>query len=85
VPCGRPLHALRDGVAVRRREGDEVTFVLVLCERDGCTKKHGVVAVKRRHKAYTGPEVSPLRVPGDDPAVPPLAGSSPSALTGTQE
>jgi hypothetical protein len=50
---------------------DETTFVLVQCERDGCTKRHGVVAVKRRHAAYTGPEVSPMRVSDESP-VPPV-------------
>jgi hypothetical protein len=41
-----------------------MTFVLVQCERPGCVKLHGVKAVKRRHAAYTGPEVSPLRESG---------------------
>jgi hypothetical protein len=42
-----------------------MTFVLVECERPGCVKLHGVKAVKRRHAAYTGPEVSPKRTPLD--------------------
>jgi hypothetical protein len=59
-----------------------VSFQLVLCEREGCTKKHGVVAVKRRHAAYTGPDVSPIRSSVDDPASAPPAGSSAEPPTG---
>jgi hypothetical protein len=60
-----------------------MSFQLVQCERDGCTKRHGVKAVKRRHAAYTGPEVSPLRSSGDDPASAPPAGSSPEQPNGS--
>lgn len=38
-----------------------MSFAYVPCTRPGCNKQHGVVAVKRQHKAYDGPIVSPLR------------------------
>jgi hypothetical protein len=57
-----------------------MSFQLVLCEREGCTKRHGVVAVKRRHAAYTGPVVSPLRDLGDGLGTP-LPSPSPGPLT----
>jgi hypothetical protein len=60
-----------------------MTFVLVECERPGCVKLHGVKSVSRKHAAYTGPEVSPLRSSGDDPASAPPAGSSPEQPHGS--
>lgn len=59
---------------------EEVSFELVPCDKPGCSKVHGVVAVKRRHARYTGPEVSPLRAPGDGSALPSLE-PSPGVLT----
>jgi hypothetical protein len=53
------------------------------CINPKCQGLHGVKAVKRRHAAYTGPDVSPLRSSGDDPASAPPAGSSPEQPHGS--